>query len=578
MSVAVDGRPAPLLLDRSTGLVAVDVPAGPHVASWRWRPFAPLVAFRWLSGLTLLGVLLLLGLPDAGLPGAVSSGPRGRLALPPRHAAYRRIAIPAPERLILSIVAPVFNEVGNLEPLVREIEEVRASLSGESELILVDDGSRDGSWDRHPRTGDRSSLAPRSPVPREPGPDRGDGRRDRARERRLIAFLDADLQNDPHDLPGMLATILEGRADVVCGWRAHRKDRTVSRIVPSLVANLLITHALGLRLHDVGCTLKVFRRVYLENVELYGEMHRFIPAYCAAQGGRIVEVEVNHRPRLHGESKYGLSRVYKVLIDLLTVKMLNTYGSKPAYFFGKLGFVFFGVGTAAFLLVAWRALFLNHPESTPMVFFMLLMYVASLVCVTSGLLAEINIRVLHRVGGKRSYRIIDEVGTPGPDWRSPAGPLGAPAAGVHVRHSRHPRPARRCHGRAPRDGRSARSPGAGRREDREDTPGPRRAHAAPVIDLSDAASQPLWDAERTACIVFNGEVYNYREIRDECRRAGLELRSASDTEAIVGLYLLEGERAFGRLDGIFAFCILDARSGEAFLVRDPMGVKPLYWT
>ena len=338
----------------------------------------------------------------------------------PGRAARRRIAIPAPERLLLSIVAPVFNEVSNLEPLVLEIEEVRPSLSGESELILVDDGSRDGSWDVIRRLAvDRPWLRALRFLGNQGQTAAMAAGIEHARGD-LIAFLDADLQNDPHDLPEMVATILDGRADVVCGWRARRKDRTLSRIVPSLVANLLITHALGLRLHDVGCTLKVFRRVYLENVELYGEMHRFIPAYCAAQGGRIAEVEVHHRARLHGESKYGLSRVYKVLIDLLTVKMLNTYGSKPAYFFGKLGFFFFGLGTAAFLLVAWRALFLNHPESTPMVFFMLLMYVAALVCVTSGLLAEINIRVLHRVGGKRSYRIIDEVGAPRPIGGSPA--------------------------------------------------------------------------------------------------------------------------------------------------------------
>ncbi len=303
---------------------------------------------------------------------------------------------------------------------MREIEETRSTLPGECELILVDDGSRDGSWDRvREAAGGRPWLRALRFLGNQGQTAAMAAGIENARGE-LIAFLDADLQNDPRDLPRMLTEILDGRADVVCGWRARRKDRALSRILPSLVANFLITHALGLRLHDVGCTLKVFRRVYLENVELYGEMHRFIPAYCAAQGGRIVEVEVHHRPRLHGESKYGLSRVYKVLIDLLTVKMLNTYGSKPAYFFGKLGFVFFGLGTAAFLLVAWRALFRGHPESTPMVFFMLLMYVASLVCVTSGLLAEINIRVLHRVGGKRSYRIIDEVGK-----RPEAG--GAPA-------------------------------------------------------------------------------------------------------------------------------------------------------
>jgi hypothetical protein len=202
--------------------------------------------------------------------------------------------------------------------------------------------------------------------------------------------------------------------DVVSGWRKNRKDTFISRKLPSVIANALISYVSGVHLHDYGCTLKAYRREVLDPVALYGEMHRFIPAYCAAQGGRIVEMEVNHRPRLHGTSKYGLSRVYKVLIDLLTVKMLNTYGSKPAYFFGKLGFVFFGLGVASFLLVAYRALVRGHPESTPMIFFMLLSFVASLVCVTAGLLAEINIRVLHRVGGQRSYRIVDVVGASGP--------------------------------------------------------------------------------------------------------------------------------------------------------------------
>ena len=326
-----------------------------------------------------------------------------------------------PERPLLSIVVPVFNETGNLEPLVLELEEARRALHGGSEVILVDDGSRDGSWDRI------RALAASRPWLRglrflgNQGQTAAMAAGIEHARGELIAFLDADLQNDPRDLPRMIAEISSGNADVVCGWRASRKDRALSRILPSLLANLLITHALDLRLHDVGCTLKVFRRVYLENVELYGEMHRFIPAYCAAQGGRIVEMPVNHRPRLHGESKYGLSRVYKVLIDLLTVKMLNTYGSKPAYFFGKLGFLFFGAGTAAFLVVAWRALFRGHPESTPMVFFMLLMYVSALICVTSGLLAEINIRVLHRVGGKRSYRIVDEIPPAPAGPRPPAG-------------------------------------------------------------------------------------------------------------------------------------------------------------
>jgi hypothetical protein len=210
----------------------------------------------------------------------------------------------------------------------------------------------------------------------------------------------------------MLEPLISGDADAVCGWRADRKDKTLSRVIPSAIANALIAISLGLRLHDVGCTLKVFRRVYLEDVHLVGEMHRFIPAYAHAQGARILEMKVRHRERRFGDSKYGLSRVYKVLIDLLTVIMLNTYGTKPAYFFGKIGIFFFGLGSAAFTLVAYRVLILGRTESTPMIFIMLLLYMASLVCFMSGLLAEINIRVLHAAGGKRPYKIVDQIGFP----------------------------------------------------------------------------------------------------------------------------------------------------------------------
>ncbi len=322
---------------------------------------------------------------------------------------------PEDAEILLSLVIPVYNEAESIEPLVREIEEVRSSLPGPLEVILVDDGSSDGSWDRirgiMPGRGWLRALRflgnQGQTAAIAAGIDTAAGR--------FIGFMDADLQNDPHDLPRMLEPLLEGRADAVCGWRAQRKDRVLSRVIPSTIANALIGISLGLRLHDLGCTLKVFRRAYLEDVHLVGEMHRFIPAYAHAQGARILEMPVNHRERRFGRSKYGLTRVYKVLIDLLTVKMLNTYGTKPAYFFGKIGFFFFGLGSAAFALVAYRVLVLGRTESTPMIFIMLLLFIASLVCFMSGLLAEINIRVLHAVGGKRHFKIVDTLGFSGGD-------------------------------------------------------------------------------------------------------------------------------------------------------------------
>lgn len=313
-------------------------------------------------------------------------------------------------RPLLSLVIPVYNEEESIEPLLREIGEALPGLPGPAEVILVDDGSRDGSWARiqEGRRGSPWLKALRflgnqgQTAAISAGIDAASGE--------LIAFMDADLQNDPRDLPALIQPILDGKADVVCGWRARRQDHALSRVVPSVIANFLIRLFLGLRLHDLGCTLKVFRRAYLENISLLGEMHRFIPAYARAKGARIVEQEVNHRERKYGESKYGLTRIYKVLIDLVTVKMLNTYGTKPAYFFGKIGFFFFGLGTLSLALVAYRVLLLGRTQATPMVFIMLLFFIASLICFMSGLLAEINIRVLHATSGTRPFKVVDRIG------------------------------------------------------------------------------------------------------------------------------------------------------------------------
>jgi glycosyltransferase involved in cell wall biosynthesis len=313
-------------------------------------------------------------------------------------------------RPLLSLVIPVYNEAESVDDLVGEIGEAIPALPGPAEVILIDDGSTDGSWERISAAmsgrpwlrairflGNQGQTAAISA-----GIDAASGE--------LIGFMDADLQNDPRDLAALIEPLIEGRADVVCGWRARRKDKALSRVLPSVFANWLIRIFLDLRLHDLGCTLKVFRRAYLEDVSLLGEMHRFIPAYARAQGARIVEMEVSHRERRFGESKYGLTRIYKVLIDLVTVKMLNTYGTKPAYFFGKIGIFFAAFGSLALAIVAWRVLILGRTEATPMVFIMLLLFTASLICFMSGLLAEINIRVLHATAGTRPFKVVDRIG------------------------------------------------------------------------------------------------------------------------------------------------------------------------
>ena len=331
---------------------------------------------------------------------------------------------------LLSIVIPLYNEVENIDALLAELGGAIATLPGSAEVIIVDDGSRDGSWERlqsaaasHPWLRALRFLTNRGQTAAMTAGMR-------AARGELIAFLDADLQNDPRELTAMIEPILAGRADVVCGWRAQRQDSVVTRMVPSVAANFLIRRLLHVPVHDLGCTLKVFRRVYLQDVALYGEMHRFLAAYAYAQGARIEETQVAHRPRRAGESKYGLERVGKVLIDLLTVKMLNEYGSSPAYLFGKLALVFALLGTGAFALVAYRVLVLKHLEATPMVFIMTLMFITSLISLMSGLLAEINIRVLHQVGAQKTYRVIETIGY---DQASGLGPRASEGGGSEAR-------------------------------------------------------------------------------------------------------------------------------------------------
>jgi glycosyltransferase involved in cell wall biosynthesis len=310
----------------------------------------------------------------------------------------------------LSIVVPVLNEIENLDSLASELDRLTNAIEGGFEAIFVDDGSTDGSWQKivelaraRPWARGLRFLANRGQTSAMvAGIEEARGE--------LVAFLDADLQNDPADLPRMMAPILSGESDLVCGWRRGRRDSFV-RVFPSWAANRLISLAFDLRLHDLGCTLKVCRREFLDEIQLYGEMHRFIPCYARTQGARISELAVNHRPRRAGKSHYGMERIGKVLVDLLTAKMVNDYGSKPAYFFGRIAFVFFLLGTIAFGVVLYRTFLLDRPQSTPMIFMMLLAYLTALISMMSGLLAELNIRVMYGVGRRKPFRVIEK--TPG---------------------------------------------------------------------------------------------------------------------------------------------------------------------
>jgi glycosyltransferase involved in cell wall biosynthesis len=221
----------------------------------------------------------------------------------------------------------------------------------------------------------------------------------------IIVTSDGDLQNDPQDIPALVAR-LENGADIVCGWRKERRDPFLSRRLPSMIANWLISRATGVQLHDYGCSLKAFRAEVVKPLKLYGEMHRFLPAIASEQGVLIEELPVRHRPRRHGESNYGISRTVRVVLDLMTVKFLLSYSTRPLQIFGLIGFL---MGTVGALVTAWLA-YVKLVEgqsiaNRPLLLFGMLLLLSGLQFVTLGLLAELQARTYHESQNKPVYRI-----------------------------------------------------------------------------------------------------------------------------------------------------------------------------
>jgi glycosyltransferase involved in cell wall biosynthesis len=313
------------------------------------------------------------------------------------------------QAVALSIVVPVFDEEKNLEPLQAEIARACASLGRTAEIIYVDDGSRDGSpallrrlQKEDPRVrvirlrknfGQTAALSA--------GFDRARGE--------VIITLDADLQNDPADFAALLAKIDEG-FDIVSGWRKSRwKKRFWTRRLPSLLANRLISRITRVRLHDYGCTLKAFRREVVQNIKLYGEMHRFIPAIASQIGVAIAEIPVNFRPRVHGKSKYGFSRSVRVFLDLLTVKFLLSYSTRPLQIFGLMGLFSGVVGGILGLALSYQRLILKQGiGNRPLLLLAVLLMVIGFQFVTMGLLGEIMVRTYHEAVEKHIY-VVREV-------------------------------------------------------------------------------------------------------------------------------------------------------------------------
>ena len=310
----------------------------------------------------------------------------------------------------LSLFLPVFNEEPNLRPLHAKLDQALARLGRSAEIIYVDDGSTDASLEvlrEIAATDNRVRvIALRRNYGQTPAMSAGI---DVARGKVLIP-MDADLQNDPADIGRLLDKLDEGY-DVVSGWRKNRKDPFITRKLPSMMANWLISKIGGVPLHDYGCSLKAYRRESLADVHLYGEMHRFIPIYASWSGARVTEIPVEHHARTMGKSKYGLSRTIKVVFDLMTIKFMASYHTKPIYVFGSFGFLAFLVSFAAglyavFLKLVHKADFVQ----TPLPVLTIVMFAVGVQFLLMGLLAEMQVRTYHESQAKAIYTVREMIG------------------------------------------------------------------------------------------------------------------------------------------------------------------------
>ncbi|PKL51867.1 MAG: glycosyltransferase [Nitrospira bacterium HGW-Nitrospira-1] len=311
--------------------------------------------------------------------------------------------------MTISIVIPLFNEEENVRELHRSLKPVMDSLGDEYEIIFIDDGSADNTLPllQEIQAADdtvivlslRRNFGQTAAFAAGFDYSRGD----------IIVTMDGDLQNDPKDIPKLLELMKDN--DLVSGWRKKRKDPFLSRRLPSIIANLLISKVTGVNLHDYGCSLKAYRRDVIKSLKLYGEMHRFIPAVASWYGIRIAEVETTHHPRLRGKSKYGLSRTMKVVLDLITVKFLQSFSTKPLQFFGPIGLFSGALGFLISLYLSVDKMFSGKDiGGRPLLLLGALLIIVGIQFIGMGLLGEMMVRVYHETQKKPIYVIKKVIG------------------------------------------------------------------------------------------------------------------------------------------------------------------------
>ena len=317
--------------------------------------------------------------------------------------------------MLLSIVIPLLNEEENIPLLYEELREVFSNRSEKYEIIFIDDGSSDKSLqilkDIQEKDKNvvivsfRKNFGQTAAMAAGFDYARGD----------VIITMDADLQNDPHDIPKLLVQIEAGN-DVVTGWRFDRKDTFINRRLPSIIANKIISKTTGVNLHDYGCTLKAFKKEIIKNVKLYGEMHRFIPAIASGMGIDFTEVKVNHRPRRFGSTKYGISRTIRVILDLMTVKFLLSYATRPIQVFGLMGVISGTIGFLIALVMIFQRQFMGVPlADRPLLFLAVLLIFVGIQFISLGLIAELQARTYHESQNKPVYHVKKVYGSQGAD-------------------------------------------------------------------------------------------------------------------------------------------------------------------
>ncbi len=315
----------------------------------------------------------------------------------------------------ISVVIPIYNEEENITALYEELFQVLQDIKYSYEIIFIDDGSSDRSLELLDQISKTDVSVVVVSFRRNFGQTAAMSAGFDYAQGDIIITMDGDLQNDPHDIPEMIKK-MESGYDVVTGWRFERKDPFLSRRLPSMVANRIISWITGVHLHDYGCTLKAFRKYVANNIRLYGEMHRFIPAIASGMGISITEIKVNHRPRMFGTSKYGITRTLRVILDLMTVKFMLSYATRPLHVFGTFGFVASTIGFfIALYMTIQRQFFGISLANRPLLLLAILLIFIGIQFITIGLLAELVVRTYHESQRKPIYYVRKVLGRPEPE-------------------------------------------------------------------------------------------------------------------------------------------------------------------